>query len=356
MLRVSKDSTHESIIVMRTGLLSVFSAAAIAATPVQALTIVPIYDASITSLPNAAVIEAAFQTVSNRFDSAYAANVTLKIPVGWGEVDGQPIKSGEVASSLSFLRAGYTYASATSYLRAAAASNPNDRNLASVVANLPAKDPTGKNSFSFSYAEAQVLGLLPATLYLNSGYVGFSSTVNWNFSGGAIPSGQYDFQGLAAHEIGEVLGRVSALQGSSPKFATILDLLRYSAPGVSSFSWSAPAYFSIDGGKTNLGAFNNIGGGDRGDWLGYNGDAQDAYLNPGVSYAFSANDYTELDVLGWGAYIGGSIKSLDDSGDSFLISAAAVPEPAIWATMLLGLGLIGAATRRRTIGAASPAL
>ena len=98
----------------------------------------------------------------------------------------------------------------------AVTANPTDLNLASVVAHLPKADPTGKNSFSFPYAEAQALGLLPATMNLKSGYVGFASTVSWDFKGGVVPAGQYDFMGVAAHEISEAMGRISALSTANP--------------------------------------------------------------------------------------------------------------------------------------------
>src|SRR5579859_5559330 len=91
------------------GLCGAAVAAILGATsPAQALNIVPVYDASLTSLANAAVVEAAFQTVANEFDAAYSTPITLKIAVGWGEVDGQGLGAGNVGASLDFLRAGFT--------------------------------------------------------------------------------------------------------------------------------------------------------------------------------------------------------------------------------------------------------
>ena len=320
------------------------------ASPAQALNIVPVYDASVTSLANAAVVEAAFQTVANEFDAAFSTPITLKIAVGWGEVDGQALGAGNVGASLDFLRAGFTYANVVSYLRAAASANPTDLNLASVVANLPKTDPTGKNSFSFPYAEAQALGLLPATMSLKSGYVGFASKVSWDFKGGVVPAGQYDFMGVAAHEISEAMSRISALSIANPGWATVLDLMRYSVPGVSSFSYASPAYFSINGGRTNLGSFNNAGTGDRGDWspILAPGDDQDSNLSMGVSYRMSTSDWTELDVLGYGAYITPPPGSPGVPAGGFLSHSGAAPEPATWAMMFLGFGIAGAVSRRRS--------
>ena len=188
-------------------------------------------------------------------------------------------------------------------------------------------------------------------MYLKSGYVGFASNVSWNFTGGAVSAGQYDFLAVAAHEVAEVMGRQSGLNNSAPTYASILDLARYSAPGVQSFSYNASAYASIDGGVTNLGVFNNSGGGDRGDWNASlkPRDTFDAYFSAGVSYPLSTSDLTELDVLGFGQYALPTGIALDPApGDIAQGSDTAVPEPAAWAMMLAGFGLVGAAMRRRT--------
>ena len=79
-----------------------------------------------------------------------------------------------------------------------------------------------------------------------------------------------------------------------------LDLFHYSAPGVRDFSGATPGYFSPDGGVTNLNNFNTNGGGDYGDWAGSAGnDAFLAFSSPGVVNGVSANDLTEMNLLGW---------------------------------------------------------
>lgn len=316
----------------------------------QALTIIPVYDSSITSLANAAAIETAFNTVATEFDHTYARNVTVKIGVSWGKVDGRLLGSGNIAASWMNLLAGYSYSSIAGMFRANATANPADANMVRLASHLPAKSPAGSLSYVIPYAEAQAEGYLPASMSSDSGYVGFSSAVKWDYSPtGAVTAGYYDFQGLAAHEISEVLGRITGLYTSSPTWATPVDALRYSAAGASSFSYSQSAYFSIDGGATNLGAFNVSGGGDRTDWLSGAGDAQDAYLSTGVRYALSSSDKTLLDVLGWGAAasgatIGGVIPA--DGPSASGSGLAAVPEPMTWVLMLTGLAATGAGLRR----------
>ncbi|MDB5482905.1 MAG: hypothetical protein JWO83_3958 [Caulobacteraceae bacterium] len=321
----------------------------VATSPAQALSIIPVYDSSITSRPNAAAIEAAFGAVATEFGKAYARNVTVKIGVSWGKVNGVFLPPGNIASSRMSLLTGFTYADMTDLFGADAAANPSDTNMATVAAHLPKASPAGSLGFAIPYAEAQAVGYLPATIGGNSGYVGFSSSAAWDFDpANGISAGSYDFEGLAAHEVSEVLGRITGLCGASPTYATPIDVLRYSAPGVSSFSYASSAYFSINGGVTNLGTFNASGGGDRTDWRSVVGDAQNAYLSTGVNYALTTADKTMLDVLGWGVAAPTVTIGSATPGDG-LIGAGdglAVPEPKTWILMLCGIGLAGGARRR----------
>ena len=80
-----------------------------------------------------------------------------------------------------------------------------------------------------------------------------------------------------------------------------LDLYRYSANGVPSFSTSAPsAYFSIDGGATNIINFSQSAGTDYGDWkpVGHVQSAQTG-TNTLPNYTTSSPEYTMMLALGW---------------------------------------------------------
>jgi hypothetical protein len=330
---------------------AMLAAAAVAicgASSAKALTIRPVFDSSITSLSNAAVVEAAFDSVASQFDASFSTPVTVKIGVSWGKVHGASLPSGDIAASQSALTGPFTYANIVSAFKADATANPNDLNMVSAAANLPKTSPAGSLGYELPYAEAQALGFLPASINPASGYVGFSATTKWDFgSADGVTAGMYDFEGLAAHEISEVLGRITGLNNAKPTYATMFDTLRYSAAHASSFSYSSSAYFSVDGGVTNLGRFNISGGGDRSDLATIKGDAQSAFLSAGTPYGLSAGDLTALDVLGWGSWSpangGGMIGSLPPSAIS---AGMAVPEPSAWMVMLLGFGLIGAASRR----------
>ena len=167
-----------------------------------------------------------------------------------------------------------------------------------------------------------------------------------------MAAGTYDFQAVAAHELDEVLGRISGLSSTSPSWRTPFDLFRYGSPGALSFAYNSPAYFSINGGKTNLGAFNySSSGGDRGDWLTLSSstDIQDAFAYKGARYNLTAADLTGLDVLGWGgSNLGDTAASTPGAVAFRLVSGAPgeVPEPAVWTVMILGFGMAGTALRR----------
>jgi hypothetical protein len=329
-------------------LLAVTTAAICGATSASALIIKPIFDSSITSLANAAAVEAAFTNVVNQFDASFSTPVTVKIGVSWGKVGGSSLGTGNIAASLTPLTGPFAYSDIVYAFQADAAANPGDANMVSAAKNLPALSPAGSRNYELPYAEAQALGYLPASMNVTSGYVGFSSTVSWDFNAAdGVTAGAYDFQGLAAHEISEALGRITGLHNTTPTYATMFDALRYSAAHVSSFSFSSAAYLSVDGGVTNLGQFNISGGGDRSDLNAIKGDAQDAILSSGTAYGLSSSDLIALDVLGWGSWSptasGGTIGSVAASAISH---AMATPEPSTWVMMLMGFGLVGGAARR----------
>jgi len=142
--------------------------------------------------------------------------------------------------------------------------------------------------------------------------------------------------------------RRAGLNSPTPSWATPFDLFRCSG-GSRSFSYSAAAYFSIDGCKTNLGNFNNVGGGDRSDWAsGPAGiDVQNAYLYPGHANGLSAADLIALDVIRWG----GTNTNLGSLAPSSLVviglNSDPVPEPSSLLLVVSGLtGMAGITWRR----------
>ena len=342
--------SHVSALLLGCGLLIRFPGSA------QALVITPIFDKTITSLSNASTVEGAIDQAISALDRDFTSGANIKIDFSWGAVDGQKVASGDVSESISYLYTGFTYADIKSDLAAAAATNPTDSALVSAVAHLPATDPTGLNSFSITEAEAQALGLTPPTGMGTVGYVGFNSSDSFSFNPNITPSGEYDFIALAEHEITEVMGRLSGLSSAKPAYATPYDLFRYSAVGKHSFSYSSAAYFSVNGGLTNLGSFDSTGSGDRGDWLttSTTTDEFDATATKGGVMTLSAADLTALNALGWDTTNnpGGWVTSDIASTASVAPGGDWVPEPGAWCLLIVGAGLAGANLRRRRVSGA----
>ena len=291
------------------------------------------YDQSQGSLPSGFVT--AINYVVNYYDTLFTNNVTINIHVGYGEIDGQTLSSGALGESYAPQYVLENYNSVKSALQAQGAPG---------ASTLPASSPLAGNLY-MPQAEAQAMALTSA---ISTSYVGFSNGAPWGYTPNATPAAnQYYFIGVVEHEFTEVMGRVSLIDGQ-PSYYSPMDLYRYSAPGVHSLATGgrgSTAYFSTDNGVTNLGTWNNYpSNGDLGDWYpqgpasgGH--DAFNDYSNPGVINAFSANDLTLMEALGWTTTPVALVIEfgwIDQSGRSreqfFLLSGRRVvgPRVAIW--------------------------
>lgn len=329
---------------------------ALMASPARALTIDVTYDASVPT-----AMQTAFNKVVSAFDTAITTNVTTYIYVSDGKVNTTSIPSGDVA-----LTADTTYAMSGGYsgLRSALESQYTATGFS---AYLPASNPLPVSSFVVPAAEARALAstgsAFGSTVFYtgasgsNPGYdayIGFSSALTFSYAGKA-PSGSYDFTSVAEHELAHVLGRVSTLDGSgvtSSFQAEPLDLFRYSAKGVASFSLtpSTPAYFSANNGASSLGTFADAShnGGDPSEWQSpinnTSLDAENGLLSTGTNYGLSPSDEEALQALGWGISA--------NNGSGLFVAADAplgvtTPEPASLALMGAGLPVLLRLRRRR---------
>ncbi len=203
----------------------------------------------------------------------------------------------------------------------------------------------GNTTILLTSAQAKALGMDQA-LTLNNGttwnrdllnpdaldgYIVINESFDWNYDftrSGEATEGTLDFLSMALHEIGHNLGFVSGLDGTidiqtllsgQTKISdfTALDLFRHTVDSaniknpdgsVSSVSIGGNAYFSIDGGVTNLGNFSTGEDTEKG------GDGYQAshwqrlqnamgIMDPTLAYkerlSLSQRDLQAIDVLGW---------------------------------------------------------
>jgi len=299
------------------------------------LTIDPTFDSSITTDPNAATIESSIDAAISRIEGDISNNVTVDITFQEG---------GGLGGSSTEVYTGIPYATYLSALTASATSPDDTIALASLAANPPLNGTT----VDMETALAAALGIAPAiaanTITLNTSIMNLSRT-------GPQNSNDYDIESVAAHEIDEVLGigGPGSTIGESTSDLGVLDLFRYSSPGVRSYttSTSATPYFSINNGTTDLVHFNQVGGGsDYSDWG--NGvspaegagntppQVQDAFGTPGVDANVGPNELTALDIVGW---------TLTPAG--LAIETESVPEPSVGYLFLGGLVALGIHRRLR---------
>ncbi len=236
------------------------------------------FDASTSSAP--AGFFTAFNDAIQFYETTFNDPITINMNVGWGEINGHPLSPGDLGNSLTNQQGFYSY----SQIRTALQKDAKSTADATAVANLPATYPVGSAPFVMSNAEAKALGLLAGNATGIDGYVGFLNTAPYTFdpNNRAVP-GDYDFIGLAEHEISEVMGRYGLGQnGASSGRYSPIDLFRYTSPGVLDVAPENGAYFSISGGTAVINTFNGIGGGDLSDWSGATLDSYNAFLTRGA--------------------------------------------------------------------------
>ena len=309
--------------------------AVLAASPAsaRALTIHAIYDPSVSSAQQSVI-----NSAISFYQTTFSDPITVNIGFGADPTCG-------LGCSLTFVdNVGYS-----SY-HAALITDATSADDATALATLPGgtNNPvTGSTGLLVTTANGRAIGLgtpgnsltCVSTMATMDGCVTFNPT----FLTTTPPQvGLYSLMAVIEHEVDEVLGLGSDVGGTgffaSPRAE---DLFRYSSPGTRTHAFTAActgtAYFSIDGGNTNLDYFNNCNdGADTGDWAGIVGtpQVQDAFGTPGSSESLALGDP--------------ELRALDVVGYTLTSSVTPTPEPSTLLLFGTGFGgLLGLGIRRR---------
>ncbi|WP_375427110.1 NF038122 family metalloprotease [uncultured Sphingomonas sp.] len=391
-------------------LLALGAGTAITAAPAQALTF-NLIDTGGTA--QGTIARHGFEAAAFYWSSVLTNNVTVNLNIGFSALAPNVLGSTGSATTLQFNSAYYMSLfnnmtssadlTAVTNLRPLSVSAQFGLNAVTAQANALNDAGTGyvdtalrtdndgsqNNSVvSINKSTSKALGMVTDAngAVINGstpdGTVLFSSSFGFDFEPrNGITSTDFDFIGVAIHEIGHALGfrsgvdtydaftapgngtptnsRAGALENVT--VATGLDMFRYSAPGVLDWSTQGTPYFSIDGGQTQVFGSSLVSTGVR------NGDGRQAshfkdspagapqlgILDPtsgrGQMQEITALDLTAFDVIGWRTAFD-PLRNASyriDTATVYQQYLNALPEPGTWMTMILGFGFAGAAVRRK---------
>lgn len=260
----------------------------------MALIIIPSWDSTITTDPNAATIQATINTAIQFYQARFSDPITVTINF-------QEMTTAGLEGHSSWWYYNISY----SQFRTALQNDASTTTDAVALAHLPggtANPVTGTSVVRVKTANLRALGFTGFPSGLAGGVDGIIGlhVSQMNLTRTSINPAKYDLLSVAEHEINEVLGLASALDSLAgdplPE-----DLFRYTSTGSRTYTTSGDnAYFSIDG-MTDLARFNQSSAGDFGDWWtagAHTARVQDAFLTAGATPNPTV-ELTALDAIGY---------------------------------------------------------
>ena len=277
------------------------------------LIITPVWDSTITGDPNSATIMNTINQAILAYETRFSDPVDVTITF-------QEMGSGLGMSSTYGSTIAYT-----SYYNALTADSKTS-NDAVALAHTPGgpNNPVdGTTSIRVTTANQRALGFNTSPPPGQS-----DSTISLNVSlmnldRQTIDPNKYDLMAVVSHEIDEALGT-----GSGVGQANIepVDLFRYTAGGLRTHTTSGDdAWFSINGGTTDLARYNQNASGDYGDWWStgpHTPQVQDAFATQAATPNLGV-ELTVLDVVGFDYIVAAlppQIRSATHSGNNIVLS------------------------------------
>jgi hypothetical protein len=280
----------------------------------SSLIINPTFDSSITSLSDAAGIEGAIDGAISTIEGDITSPNNIAVNIDFTNMTGG---LGESSTGI-YLVSYFDYYNA---LKAVATSPAQLAALASLgvapTSESSGNPVNGNTQIEITSAEGRNLGFNTPAVVAGAGgpydtiiSLNTSLTSPPNAAGGSF----YGLESVANHEIDESLG-IGGTGSTIPQSGSLLgpvgdlDLFRYSAPGVRSYSntqTTTPySYFSINGGNTVVSYFNQTNGADYADWLsnpipaGFGPQVQDAFGEPGTNPALGPSELLAFNAIGY---------------------------------------------------------
>lgn len=301
------------------------------------LAIIPIFDTTITSDPQAALIEATINSAIAVYQSDFSDQITVSIKF-------QEMSTGiDLCSEYSdtFLYSDYIAA------LVAHATTADDATALAHLTNGAYNPVNGNQYINLNLPLARALGFSASPpAGQPDGTISLCTSV-MNLSAAQTNANYYSLFAVVSQEIDEVLGLGSALDnltnGAAPPAGAVCpeDLFRYNQSGARSFTTAVNtiAYFSLDG-TTEFAQFNQYQGGYFSDWYSYYGgqtpQVQDAYSTPGAVPVLGV-ELRVLDAIGFTRILSSS-KSIQTITFAPLANRACGEPPfAVGATLSSGL-------------------